>query len=251
MNISKELLEEFNITSINIKDETKSINCFLVKSDFKELHTVKKFYFKYFQKFNNKTELNNFFSKKHHKLYISVKNKENDTFFISESTISIVEYGLDFFTVHFITYDSFLATFINKISFLEYQDQKYGRRKEPRISINKENFSTFGLSSLEQKIFSKSAKIIQPCAIIDISLHGICIITSYTTSIFKNIENFHINISFENPKQNVILQAHKVHTKLTETNSKIFSTISCQLLEPIPYIWKERVINMFEQHYNE
>ena len=132
------------------------------------------------------------------------------------------------------------------LSRLDLQDEKYGRRKEPRIKLGKEKSLLFGLSSAEQKLFSKSAKIIQPCAIIDASIHGICVITPYENPAFKNIENFNIHLSFINPEQTVILQAHKVSSKINDTQNKVFSTISCQLLEPINYIWKERVIKMIE-----
>ena len=132
------------------------------------------------------------------------------------------------------------------LSRLDLQDEKYGRRKEPRIKLGKEKSLLFGLSSAEQKLFSKSAKIIQPCAIIDASIHGICVITPYENPAFKNIENFNIHLSFINPEQTVILQAHKVSSKINDTQNKVFSTISCQLLEPINYIWKERIIKMIE-----
>ena len=132
------------------------------------------------------------------------------------------------------------------LSRLDLQDEKYGRRKEPRIKLGKEKSLLFGLSSAEQKLFSKSAKIIQPCALIDASIHGICVITPYENPAFKNIENFNIHLSFINPEQTVILQAHKVSSKINDTQNKVFSTISCQLLEPINYIWKERIIKMIE-----
>ena len=129
---------------------------------------------------------------------------------------------------------------------MEYQDEKYGRRKEPRVHIGKEKATQFGLTSIEQKLFSHQAKIIQPCAISDVSLHGICIITPFDDHQFKNIKNFNIQITFSEPNQTVNLEAHKVHTKLNHITNKTFATISCQLLEPISYVWKERVIKMLE-----
>ena len=81
-------------------------------------------------------------------------------------------------------------------------------------TLTKNNYKNFGLSSAEQKIFSKTAKIIQPCALLDVSVHGICIITPFENPAFKNIENFHLQLSFSNPEQTVILQCHKVHTRL-------------------------------------
>ena len=82
------------------------------------------------------------------------------------------------------------------------------------------------------------------------SLHGICIITPFYNDFSKKLDNFIIQVSFSNPEQNVLLQAHKVHTKLNHSENKTFATISCQLLEPINYIWKERVIKMLETSEN-
>ena len=81
-------------------------------------------------------------------------------------------------------------------------------------------------------------------------MHGICIITPFDNPIFKTLENFSIQLSFNNPEQTVILQCHKVHTKLSNTEHRVFSTLSCQLLEPIHYAWKERVMQMLEAEEN-
>ena len=129
---------------------------------------------------------------------------------------------------------------------LNEREEKYGRRKEPRIKISKENYLQLGLSSIEQKIFSKTAKLIQPCAILDVSVHGVCLITSFENPVFKNIENFHLQLLFSNPEQTAILQCHKVHSKLNKTENRVFATFSCQLLEPVHYVWKERILRMIE-----
>ena len=42
MNISRDLLEEFNIISMSLKNTNKSMSCFPVKAEFKELHLTKK-----------------------------------------------------------------------------------------------------------------------------------------------------------------------------------------------------------------
>ena len=112
------------------------------------------------------------------------------------------------------------------------------------IAIGKLNAQLFGLQTLEQKILTGERT--HPCVIIDASLHGLCIITPFNNDISKKLDNFVIQVFFSNPEQNILLQAHKVHTKLKHTENKTFATISCQLLEPINYIWKERVIKMLE-----
>ena len=246
MNISRDLLEEFNIISMILKTSNKSISCFPVKAEFNKVHLEKTLQFKYLQQFTDETDTSQFFTENNHILSVTIKKTDNDNFLISDAKIELIESGLDYFICRVIECDDFFQSFLNRISFLEYQDEKYGRRKEPRIAIGKDKAVSFGLTSIEQKLFSKTEKLVQPCVILDVSLHGICIITPFEDPRFKSIDNFFIQISFTNPEQTIVLQAHKVHLKLNPTQNKIYATLSCQLLEPISYIWKERVIKMLE-----
>ena len=141
--------------------------------------------------------------------------------------------------------DSRLALFLS-ISKTEAKYESFGRRKEARVKIGKEKFDDFGLGSLKQTVFLSGAKFLQPCVVLDASVHGICIITQETPAI-KNEENISIKLSFQNPEQTVILSAHKVYSRLSKTRTKSFLTLSCQLLEPIHFAWKERVISMIEK----
>ena len=245
MNISRDLLEEFNIISMSLKTCNKSISCFPVKAEFNKLHLAKTLQFKYLQQFSDDTETSDFFTQDHH-LSVTIKKTDSENFLISDAKIELIESGLDYFICKVTACDDFFQSFLNKISYLEYQDAKYGRRKEPRFAIGKDKAVTFGLASIEQKLFSKTEKLIQSCVILDVSLHGICIITPFEDTRFKSVDNFFIQISFTNPEQSIILQAHKVHLKLNPTQNKVYATLSCQLLEPISYIWKERVIKMLE-----
>lgn len=136
--------------------------------------------------------------------------------------------------------------FLEFLSNLEQKYQHFGRRKEERIRIGKEQFSDFGLSRLEQTVFINEAKFVQPCVVIDASVHGIRIITEQTPA-FNHIETLGIKLAFSNPEQNVILKAHKVYENITKTESKTFVTFSCQLLEPVHFAWKDRVIKMIEK----
>lgn len=247
MNISRDLLEEFNIISMSLKNTNKSMSCFPVKAEFKELHLTKTLQFKFLQQFSNETENSQFCTQNNHILSVTIKENDSENFLISDVKIEIIEFGLDYFICKVNDCDDFFQSFLNRISFLEYQDEKYGRRKEPRIPIGKNKANLFGLASIEQKLFSKTETLIQSCVILDVSLHGICIITPFEDTRFKSIDNFFIQISFINPEQSVVLQAHKVHLKLNPTQNKVYATLSCQLLEPISYIWKERVIKILEQ----
>ena len=128
---------------------------------------------------------------------------------------------------------------------MEKKIETFGRRKEERIKIGKEKFKNFGLSRIEQSLFFAGIKAVQPCVVLDASVHGICVVTTETPAL-KREENFSIKLSFDNPLQTVSLKAHKVYSRLTKTESKTFATVSCQLLEPIHFAWKERVIKMIE-----
>lgn len=221
MNISKDFLELFKISSFN-----------LVSDSFTTLAIL------------NKINKNTW--------YFSIANQlqnDNDIFleviFNNQKSIQIktliIEKGENFCTLELInTSESELNPFIKKIKSLEYLDDKYGRRKEDRFKITKENYKSFSLKSLEQKIIINN--IYKPCALIDISFHGIQIVTIYDNDI-KKIDNFKIEIEFNEKK--IILDAHKVYISLKKSNqsNKLFANISCQLLEPINYFWKEQLFN--------
>lgn len=141
--------------------------------------------------------------------------------------------------------DRRLLEFISGIQKMEQKFESFGRRKEERIKIGKEKAAEFGLSRIEQTLFSESTKIIQPCVVLDASVHGIRIITVQNPNL-NHLDTFGIKISFSNPEQSVILKAHKVYEKITKTQSKTFAAFSCQLLEPVHFAWKDRVIKMIE-----
>ena len=235
MTVTKEILQDLKIISMNLINESDVLfPCIITKYDKGKL---------VFSLHNNVITDN--------RISLQVVVQEDEGNFINEvQALYIIEKDSNYIIATIKTeeqkHNKTIMNLLELLSRLDLQDEKYGRRKEPRIKLGKEKSLLFGLSSAEQKLFSKSAKIIQPCAIIDASIHGICIITPYENPAFKNIENFNIHLSFINPEQTVILQAHKVSSKINDTQNKVFSTISCQLLEPINYIWKERVIKMIE-----
>ncbi|MBR1640613.1 MAG: hypothetical protein IJ688_14660 [Treponema sp.] len=182
---------------------------------------------------------------------LQIDIQEDETCFVQETVLlNIIERDSDYLVINIakssFTPNGTMNKLIELLSLLNEREEKYGRRKEPRIKISKENFLQLGLSSIEQKIFSKTAKLIQPCAIVDVSVHGVCLITGFENPAFKNIENFHLQLLFTNPEQTAILQCHKVHSKLNRTENRVFATFSCQLLEPIHYVWKERILKMIE-----
>ena len=66
----------------------------------------------------------------------------------------------------------------------------------------------------------------------------------------RDCDSFNVMLNFVNPEQTIVLKCHKVHAQLKKTESKIYARISCQLLEPIHFAWKERVIKLLESEKN-
>lgn len=225
MNISKDFLDLFNISSFNLISESITTIAILNKINGNIWH------FSIANQFNNDNDLT---------LEVIFINKKS-----IQIKTSIIELGENFCTLELInTSESELNPFITKIKNLEYLDKKYGRRKEERFKINKDNYKKFSLKSLEQRVIINN--IYKPCALVDVSFHGIQIVTIYDNDI-KKIDNFKIAIDFDEKK--IILDAHKVYISLKKSNlsDKIFANISCQLLEPINYSWKEQLFNYINQ----
>lgn len=234
MKVTKDILQEFNIVSMSILHQNSTINCVLFKTIKNKIELL--IYENLMFEIDSNIILN-----------LNITYKENAIFKIANVLIEVIEYKDNILSASIIhTDDTFIQNFIKKLNYLDFQDNKYGRRKEIRLSIGKKNWKDFGLTDIEQKIFSTKDKIYQSCVIIDASFHGISFITTYNNTKFKMIDNFNLNINFSNPNQSIILQAHKVNTRINKTSNLTFATISCQLLEPINHIWKERIINLIE-----
>lgn len=245
MTVSKELLQDLNIISMTLQFYKKKSTFDADKKIAKQISCVLNRYEKEVLHFNL---LENLEKIEFDEVKLTICVQESDAIFDSETEIlRLEEKASDYLSAKPISNSSkTIKRLVNQLEILERQEEKFGRRKEPRIKITKENFMQLGFNSIEQKIFSKSAKIIQPCALIDVSVHGICVITPFENPAFNNLENFYIQVSFLHPEQTVILQCHKVHSKLNKTENRIFATLSCQLLEPIHYVWKERILKLLE-----
>ena len=162
--------------------------------------------------------------------------------------VSIIETGFDYCKVILPKQikNETLKSVISTLYDLEFQDEKYGRRKEQRIDITKENYKNFGLNSLQQKIVFNSLRTQQPCAILNASIHGMCVISEQTNAL-KKCDNFLVILEFEqNP--NVIMQLHKVYSRTSKLGDKVYTSLSCQILEPIHFLWKQNVINLIKSN---
>lgn len=160
----------------------------------------------------------------------------------------LTDFGEDWLTVvpETETENTRVKAFLTIIADMEAKYESFGRRKEERVKIGKEKYADFGLSGIEQTVFLPGIKLAQPCVVLDASVHGICVITPRTKAIQEE-EIFCIKLNFKNPEQSIILKAHKVYSRQNKTNDKIFCTLSCQLLEPVHFAWKERVIAIIEK----
>ncbi len=229
MKITKELLEHLKVKSITLLKDDKNILCFLERVE-NDLWTFSL------------------------SLKIELSTNENVSFqflFEGEDTSSllvstVLDFGEDWINVKPVSADSTsLKHFLKYLILMEQKYDSFGRRKEERIKIGKENSKLFGLSDIQQEIFLQGVKFIQPCVVLDASVHGICVITPDTPAA-KNEENFCVKLQFVKPERTVILKAHKVYSRINKTEQKTFITLSCQLLEPIHFEWRDRVIKMIE-----
>lgn len=229
MTITKELLLSLKLISIDITLPAQEIPVFLNKQN-GELWSIN---------LSGQLELDK------QSTVILKFNFENYT---SSCTFVIIEKGVDFLTVKKpnIINDPYISSMINALNAIETNDEKYGRRKEQRIPIGKINAGKFGLHKPEQQIIIEAKKYVNTCAIVDVSIHGIQIVTPYVSSIIQNINNFNIMITFDSPYQQLLLDVHKVYIRLNKINDNVYACISCQILEPINYLWKDRIIKLIE-----
>lgn len=234
MNITKDLLNYFGIISVSIKIQDSDIICFLTKQientwiiDTKYDEIAK----------NQNIEI---------KINFKDSNPEIIKTVVIEKEKNLISVRLP---QNFTNQQKKVEMVFLRINELEQKDKKFGRRKEERIKITKANCSNFMIKSIEQELILKNQ--ILPCAIIDVSIHGICIITQYSPFFSKELDNFKVRLSFTDYTSPVIIQCHKVHARLAKTKSKDYITLSCQVLEPIHFEWKNHVISILEQLENK
>lgn len=228
MKITKDLLQHLKIISILIKVKDTDKICILEKQ--------------IGQTWIIKTADNSIFQKE---TFVKIQINFNDftqSYFdakvlTSEKDFTILQLPKSF-------NDKKLCNTILEIENLEKKDQKFGRRKEERLKISKDKCFDFFLKSIEQEIII--GKKILPCAIIDVSLHGLCIIAPFSQFYAKDFENFKIKIDFSDCTTQTILNVHKVSARLSKTENNNFAFISCQILEPVHFEWKKHVITLLE-----
>ena len=234
MNITKEILEWLKVSSIAIRKDGADIMSFLTRFT-SEIWTL------------TMLQKHDFLQNEKISVQINFTDGESEEFIGT-----VIESGEDFCDIRISGSEKKekTAAFISALENLDEKYIKYGRRKEERIEIGKRNSEKFGLSSPEQTVFVNGIKMQQPCAVVDASIHGICIITPCTDQRMKDCDSFNVMLNFVNPEQTIVLKCHKVHAQLKKTESKIYARISCQLLEPIHFAWKERVIKLLESEKN-
>lgn len=229
MKITRELLEHFQVCSILVSD-----------LDGKE-------HLAYFEKYENKCwslYIPDKITPVHEELLLQInfRNDKNIVF-----TAAVIEYSDNLCTLR-------IPESIDNVQFqdmiqslydIEYTDKLYGRRKEPRLKIGKEKYLEFGLETIQQQVVYNGTSLCQPCVIIDASVHGICLMTPYIPE--ETYDFFFVRIKFTDPDQDITLQLHKVNIRVTDTDGCCIATVSCQILEPIHFVWRNRVYSLLRQ----
>lgn len=234
MHISREFLDSLGIVSVQISASGKDALCVLrsYKSELLELS------------FQQDAPV-----RAGGKLSLRILSNTGGQQNISETECMVGEAGNGWCSVSLPENASgIFAALSSRLSEMECLDEKYGRRKEMRCGIGKKMFREFGLSSPQQKLFMRDPLFVQPCAILDVSLHGVKIITKFENRRMTQAEIFSLRVVFENPGEAVVLNCHKVHARVVLSRSGTpFAQLSCQLLEPVHYIWKERCIKLLQR----
>lgn len=233
MNISKEYCNSIGIASLSFNKGSESTLCCL-----QQVENQKWTFFTGIPTgFNINDTIN---------LHVNFKdNPEANT----DIPVKVIEVGYNYCCVNLKEkYESECFNEILKtLSELELIFTHFSRRKEKRIQINSTNYRNLGLEKMEQYIFVEGIKLIQPCVLVDASIHGVQLLTLYSEELLKHTALFKLKLEFENPKETIILLLHQVQSRVTNTGEKKFLNISCQILEPIHLQWKSRVIKMLQQ----
>lgn len=140
-----------------------------------------------------------------------------------------------------------LQTITEEFLSFEKVNNDFNRRKDERFVISRDNVSEFGLSGLEQKLFLPSCRIEQPCAVVDVSLHGIRFLTRFNPA-FRDSDSFILRLEFSGPQEVAFLKVHKVFCKLKtgNTGESVFATVSGQILEPVSLVWQDRILQFID-----
>ena len=238
MKITKELLEYLNISTMTISGSASEDLCVLSKVTGKDW-------------FLNITYPMKYFSEENISLKINFANEtEKKTSIIKSGRIiaPIKELGDNWISIDIekCRADKEASNVIDTLNKLVFNDEKYGRRKENRYEIGTKNFKNFSMNSAEQMIYLKTAKITLPCAIKDISLHGMCIICPDSIALDRE-STIIVRICFNEPEQSTLLTGHKVFIKKISTKSKKYAVISLQLLEPVHFVFRQRLIEYIQK----
>lgn len=228
MNITKELLEHMGVASMNISIGGTDRLCFLRKQEGRIWSLS----------LPNATGLDKSTALR---LQINFLSKVG-----VHVMVRVVDFGTNWCDVSIPSeiHDIALKNLLIKLSNVEWKDDMFGRREEPRLTIGKSGATTFGLSSSMQRLLVSSAGQILPCVILDASIHGVKVVAPFCQAL-RTVDKFIVLIDFKDFSGNVPLKVHKVYVHLDKSaNDKVLASISCQILEPIHFYWKERVMSM-------
>ena len=124
----------------------------------------------------------------------------------------------------------------------EYErNEDYERRQEKRVKVGIDGAPAFGLKAPEQYVLTESGEL--PCVIVDVSVHGVQLLMESCRALASS-PILRLKVSFSSPADEIIMSLNKVYAHGKEAGGKVWSYVSCQILEPVHFVWRERVLAM-------
>ena len=53
-----------------------------------------------------------------------------------------------------------------------------------------------------------------------------------------------LKVSFESPSEEIIMSINKVYSHCRTADGRTWAYVSCQIFEPVHFVWRERVLAM-------
>ncbi|MCR4714280.1 MAG: hypothetical protein K5751_07865 [Treponemataceae bacterium] len=133
-----------------------------------------------------------------------------------------------------------MGVIVSRLSQYE-RNEEFERRHELRVKIGIEGASDFGLAGPEQYVLTEPGEL--PCVIVDASVHGVQLLMESCRALASS-PILKLKVSFSCPSDEIIMSLNKVYAHGKEAGGKVWSYVSCQILEPVHFVWRERVLAM-------
>ncbi|MBO4704846.1 MAG: hypothetical protein J5647_03815 [Spirochaetaceae bacterium] len=125
---------------------------------------------------------------------------------------------------------------------MEYEtNEKFERRSESRVKVGITGARQFGLDNPQQYVIS--GKDALSCVLVDVSVHGVQLLMENCRSV-ESSQIMKLKVSFESPSEEIIMSINKVYSHCRTADGRTWAYVSCQILEPVHFVWRERVLAM-------